>query len=239
MRDRGQKVALTVARELVDYMSAHDLPPGTVLDSEAAMIEKYRVSRGSLRESLRILEALGIIHMKPGPGGGPVVDSPDGRDFAAITTLYYQLEGATYLELIEARLILEPVTARLAAQRRTTRDCEMLQDYLQLSATTDVTEDVHFRRAGREFHRLLATLSGNKLINLLVDSFTNVFEERVDFLYPVKERSATVRAHEEIAQAIIDGDQLQAEALMRAHMEHYAGHAKRRLAALMAEVVRW
>ena len=82
------------------------------------MLEKYQVGRASLREALRILEVQGIIAIRPGPGGGPMVAPFDSMNFARMTTLYLHLVGATYREVLEARIIMEPVMARLAAQRK-------------------------------------------------------------------------------------------------------------------------
>ena len=72
-RRRAVKVAESVAREILHDIADRQLPPGATLPSEAEMVETFNVARASLREALRILEVYGLIRIKPGPGGGPVV----------------------------------------------------------------------------------------------------------------------------------------------------------------------
>ncbi len=67
------KTAESVARDIVNDIVASGLGEGDVLASEAKMVEQYAVSRESLREGLRLLEAQGLIRIRRGPGGGPVV----------------------------------------------------------------------------------------------------------------------------------------------------------------------
>lgn len=87
---RAEKVSVTVAKEIVHDIARQRLAPGSVLESEGAMLRRYRVARASLREALRILEIHGLIRIKPGPGGGPVVAGVDSGDFGRMATLFFQ-----------------------------------------------------------------------------------------------------------------------------------------------------
>ena len=108
----SEVVAFAVARDIVE----HGLTSGDRLPLEAEMVEQYRVSRESLREALRLLEAQGIVSIRRGPGGGPVVGTASSMNLARTMTLYFQLAGATYEELLEAWRMLEPLAAELAAK---------------------------------------------------------------------------------------------------------------------------
>ena len=79
---RVAKTSETVALNLVRDIMARGLKTGDRLPLEAAMLQEYRVSRASLREALRLLEVQGLISLKPGPGGGPVVGRVDARHLA-------------------------------------------------------------------------------------------------------------------------------------------------------------
>src|SRR5215217_5485742 len=107
----SEVVAFAVARDIVE----HGLQSGDRLPLEAEMVEQYGVSRESLREALRLLEAQGIVSIRRGPGGGPVVGTASSMNLARTMTLYFQLAGATYEELLEAWRMLEPLGAELAA----------------------------------------------------------------------------------------------------------------------------
>ncbi len=240
MTCEGQKVApISSTFEIVNQIADSNLPPGTVLESETEMMEKFGVSRASLRESLRILEMLGLLWMKPGPGGGPVVDTVDGRDFGATTSLYYQLAGATYLEIVEARVLLEPSAARLAAERRTEAHVEALEEFSLQARAADLTVDPQFRRAGQDFHGLLAEMTGNRVLSLLVRSCTEVFGGHVEYLYPIASRPEVLNVHDAISAAVVGQQSELAAALMKAHMEEYLRYGRELFATKMDDVVQW
>ena len=96
------KTSEAVARRIVGDIVTGRLRPGDRLAGEAVMIEHYGVSRESFREGLRLLEAQGMLTMKRGPGGGPIIHSVDPANLGRISTLYFHLAGGTYRELIEA-----------------------------------------------------------------------------------------------------------------------------------------
>jgi len=240
MSARNEKIAHTVARDIVTEVAASDLPPGTVLSSESDMMERYEVSRGSLREALRILEVLGFVQIKPGPRGGPVLLDPDSRQFTAIATLYYQRIRATYRELLETRLVLEPEAAAMAAENRTEAQVKELEEYIERSRTVELIDDRQFRAVGQNFHDLLAEMCGNQIINLLIRSCYDVFAGRTSgFLYPPNERDNVKQIHEAIARAVIAGKAQTARSLMYDHMEDYVREATVQFSGLMAAVVKW
>src|SRR5712691_5213320 len=109
--ERTEKVPETVARKILHEIVEGGLVAGDRLPPEAAMSAEFQVGRASLREALRILETHGMIRMKPGPSGGPVVTDTRPSDYGKTTTLYLHRAGATFRELLEARLVIEPVMA--------------------------------------------------------------------------------------------------------------------------------
>ncbi len=240
MAQRTEKIANSVARDIVAEVVSKDLVAGTVLSSESEMMERYEVSRGSLREALRILEVLGIVHMKPGPRGGPVLLDPDSRQFSTIATLYYQRIRATYRELLETRLVLEPEAAAMAAERRTPDHVRQLEAYIEQSRAADLGDDRQFRGVGQDFHDLVAEMGGNRIVNLLIRSCYDVFAGRTSgFLYPQPDRATVQTIHEQIAVAVINGNTRTARSLMFDHMEDYVRQATKQFSGLMSEVVKW
>ena len=93
------------------------LTPGSRLPPETEMLERFKVGRGSLREALRILEVNGLVTMRSGPRGGPVVAPRDPASFGQIMTLHLQSANATYRQLLEARVEYEILLARKAAEQ--------------------------------------------------------------------------------------------------------------------------
>lgn len=232
---RGSKIAEAVAREILTRICEGGLAPGSQLPGEAQMLADYDVGRGSLREALRILEVHGIIKIKAGPGGGPVVVGTTTNDFGRMATMFFQAGGMTFREVIDARLVLEPLMARLAAERRQQAMAERLSE-----TKTETETDQAYLRTSESFHRLVASMSGNRILNLISHAMEDIFHARVSgMLFPPERRGDVAEAHDRIAEAIAAGDAPRAEQLMRDHMVDYARYVAARHPALMDEVVAW
>lgn len=231
-----EKVSEVVAREILRTISSLGLPVGSMLPPEAEMLAEYGVSRGSLREALRILEVHGVIAMKSGPKGGPVVLEADPADFGKTAMLYFETNGATFADLCEARLYLEPMIARLAAERRTDEQAE------QLASVTSSFAPCHSHESVEEaidFHNLVASLSGNRVLALLTNSFSAIISPYERAMLSPEVYDAIVRIHTRIATAIIDGDGDAAETAMRRHMAKTVEDFRNRHPALIDQIVRW
>jgi GntR family transcriptional regulator, transcriptional repressor for pyruvate dehydrogenase complex len=232
---RNSKVAETVAREILKGIGTKGLVRGDQLPSEVQMLRDYDVGRGSLREALRILEVHGIIKIKAGPGGGPVIMGVTSSDFARMATLFFEAERMTFRDIVDARLVLEPTMARLAAERRNPR---LVKQLLNLGIVTDTDEE--YLRSGALFHRMISSMCQNSILNLITHAIDDVFHARVGtVLFPPNRRAAVATAHAAIARCIAAGDGVKAERLMREHMKDYAKYVEKRHPALLDEVVSW
>src|SRR5437660_9252231 len=80
--NRPPKAAMLVAQRIVRHIVRGNLQAGDLLPPERVMLETYQTGRGTLREALRLLEFQGVIALKPGPRGGPVVLNPDASHLA-------------------------------------------------------------------------------------------------------------------------------------------------------------
>jgi DNA-binding FadR family transcriptional regulator len=237
---RNEKISDSVARAIVAQVTEEGLPSGAILESEAEMMERYGVSRGSLREALRILEVLGFVYMKPGPKGGPVLLTPNSKQFSAMAALFFHRIGVQYTNLLEMRLILEPEAAALAAERRTPEQIRVLEDYLQRSEQARLKDDRQFRAVGQGFHDLIADMAGNGILSLVIHSCYDLFADKsTGFLYPHDERKCVKDIHDKIARAVIKGDAKRARDLMRDHMQDYLTQARTQFPQMMEEPVRW
>lgn len=232
---RTEKISEVIAREIVK--DSRGLAPGTMLPSEAKLLEKYQVGRASLREALRLLEVQGLIVIRPGPGGGPMISAVDSAHFGRMASLYFHLAGATYRDTLDARLILEPVVAGLIAQEQDPDHMRVLQAYLDRPASDDPTGPEDERVF--EFHAMLMGMSGNPVITLLAQSLQDLLIDRWAASRSELERGHDfthvddMDIHDMIARAIIEGRPAQAEQLMREHMNDFVqyqlAHDPRRL----------
>lgn len=233
---RQEKVSEKVAREILDTIVSEDLPLGASLPSEAAMLDQFGVGRASLREALRLLETQGIIRIKPGPKGGPVVQGSTSEDFGRVATLHFQYARATFRELVEARLTMEPMMAAVAASKR---DPDMVAR-LRAVVDREVTDEPAYRDVTDSFHELVAGMSGNRVLDLLGRSLRDVYVMRLrELAHPPDEREYVLEAHSAIADAIEEGDADRAGQLMREHMEAFAERVAERFPGMLDELIAW
>lgn len=239
-RRRTSKVAETVAREILQDIVDRGLAPGTKLPPEPEMAETYGIARASLREALRILEIHGLIRIRPGPGGGPMVAAISSEDLGQTLTFFLQASGATFRELMQARLVLEPIMARQAAERGDAEVKAALRDGIDRSRGVLDETDEHYLQVATDFHGIVSGASGNNVLDLLARSLKDIYVARVrSIVYAPDERQKLLHDHEVVADAILSGDGDSAEALMREHMEEYVAIMEERFAGFMDEKIDW
>src|SRR4051812_15785186 len=90
---RRLKTSESVARDIARDIIEARLTTGDALPPETAMLQQYGVSRESLREALRLLEVQGLISIRRGPGGGPVVGTVDPANIGRVLTLFFYMAG--------------------------------------------------------------------------------------------------------------------------------------------------
>jgi GntR family transcriptional repressor for pyruvate dehydrogenase complex len=239
--DRTDKISEIIARQIVRDIASKRYPPGTMLPPEAVMLERFRVGRASLREALRIVEVYGLITIKPGPGGGPVVQDVTARQFARTSTFYFHLHGATFRDLLEARKAIEPMMARLAATSAEPEALERLKASVQATRQAyDEANAPEWRLHTSDFHALVAGVSGNHILDLFGRSLKELYSERLEHRVVGKSDGATVLAeHSAIADAIIRRRPAEAERLMVEHMETFTSLTMHLVSGLLDDVLDW
>lgn len=239
-RRRTQKIAEAVAREILHDIVDRGLEPGARLPPEPELAETYGIARASLREALRILEIHGLIRIKPGPGGGPVVAAISSEDVGQTLTFFLQASGTTFREVMQARLVLEPLMARQAAERGDADVKEALRAGIERSRGVLDEPDEQYLAVATDFHGVVSGASGNGVLDLLARSLKDIYVARVrSIVYAPDEREKLLHDHEVVADAILSGDGDLAEALMREHMEEYVAIMEERFAGFMDEKIDW
>jgi GntR family transcriptional regulator, transcriptional repressor for pyruvate dehydrogenase complex len=236
---RSEKVGERLARQIVAELIEEDLQPGDRLPAEAVMVRQFQVGRATLREALRLLETQGLISVRVGPGGGPVVNELDPRDFGRTTKLHLQMRRATYEEVLEARLSLEPLMARLAAEDHDERGIEKLKEIVEKPFSVDVSDEARWQVNSDEFHTAVMSMSGNSVLDLLGSGLKAVYSDRHRSVTPPAKRLEVAKAHKSIAEAISTGSSQKAERLMRDHMRSWADQSRKLYSPTLEEPVRW
>lgn len=238
-RFRPRKTAALLAQRIVGEITERELRPGAPLPPEREMLEDYGVARGTLREALRFLEIQGVITMKTGPGGGPVVDRPGSRHLASTMAMMLQLEHTNFRSVLEARVVLEPALARRAAERITEAELEPLHDSLE-RMKAELDDIFVFRAENERFHALIAEAAGNPVFQMIISSLNWIVDgTALGVEYPPESRKAVAREHGRIYKAIAARDPDRAAAAMTVHMADYVAYLAARYPNVIDAPLRW
>ncbi len=233
----ANKLASKIAGEIEADIVRRGWATGESLGSEHALQQRFRVSRSVLREAVRLVEHHQVARMRRGPGGGLLICEPDAGPATRAVVIYLEYLGTTLGDLLNARLVLEPLAASLAAERIDEAGIARLRAVLRaeeqwkpgLPAPRD------------EFHIALAEQSKNPVLQLFIDILM-----RLTTRYAVRSRTDSAREaieavdqmhsdHSEIVTAVTAGDSARAKTLSERHVEavtawlqqHHPGNGNR------------
>ena len=199
------------------------LKAGDKLPSERDLSALLNVSRPSLRESLRVLEALGIVDIRPGGGadGGAVLVAEPGSGFINLLKLQLALGQFDQTEVLETRIALETWCCEEAAQRATEEDLAELEQILDRMEDPEISTP-EFNRLDAAFHVRIAESTGNSLTAHLMGSLRTAINRQMIEAYARlenwRETAKVVRSeHREILAAI---RRREADAARRAVGDH-------------------
>ncbi len=195
--------------------------PGDRLPSERDLSERFKVSRASVREAIRALESAGLVRIKTGEGtyvasGSEVLLSP-------LASVLLQQKDV-YLDIFEARKVIEPEIAALAARRASQEEIQKMEGILEEQAR-QIAQGESGVEADTAFHSLLTQSTKNKIILRLNDAI-------VDSLHETRERSLNVHGrparslagHREILKAVRAKDSARARRAMLQHLTSIEGN---------------
>lgn len=197
------------------------------------MVATTGLSRSSVREALRILQAQGLIRTRAGRHGGSVVSRPSDALLASHINLFAKGYSVSLQALVEARQALGPMVAYLAARNRTDADLAMLNGIaarLDAAALADVQR---FLEENVLWHTALAAASHNDLLRAFTGSISELMFEvsRIENFASPEVRKVVTRAHRRVLQAIKAQDAEAARRRAERDIEAYAKHLRAALRA--------
>jgi GntR family transcriptional repressor for pyruvate dehydrogenase complex len=239
LNQRPKKTAMLLAQQMVTEIADRGLEPGTPLPPEREMLERYGVARGSLREALRFLEIQGVLTIKTGPSGGPIVGRPGSRHLASILAMMLQLEHAPFSDILEARQVLEPALARMAAERISDEQVQELRDSVA-RMKAEIEDGEVFLIENQVFHSRIADAAGNHVFALLTSSLNWISDASVlGVSYPLDARHSVCKEHSRIQKAIADHDGEGAATAMSVHIGDFARYVRRQFPQALDAELRW
>ena len=196
-----------------------DFNPGDKFYSENELTKKLEVSRSSIREAVRILEATGLVSVKHGKG--IFISDSMKQEMEAFSNWLKNNETAL-IEHFEVRLIIDPKAAAAAARNADQADIEQMEevcnDFFQKTKENNTAGLI---KCDEEFHRLLAKSTKNKTLYFVMKTMTNSLSEGwISSLHVPGRTQKTVGEHKDILDAIKQGDPARAEQAMVVHLKN-------------------
>lgn len=220
------KIADAITRQIEDLILQGVLRPGDRLPPERELAETMKVSRPSLRDALTDLEERGLLTARQ--GGGTFVADVMGSVFAEpIVELFGRHDRAT-ADYLEFRREIEGISARLAAERATDADKEILHDIF--AAMLKAHEQENPREEARldvELHIAVVDASHNLVLIQTLRSVYDLLREGVFYnrakLYENPDgRNQLLAQHRAIYEAVVNADAAAAEQAARNHISYVA-----------------
>lgn len=225
-----KRLADQVADHLMALIGTGALKPGDRLPSEPELMKQFQVGRSSIREAIGALSLVGLVTVKPGQGTHVAGFSAESN-LKPIGLLGIGREKIR--ELVEARIELECVIVRLAAERATPEDVEEIGQVHQRMKAVGNLED-QLIKLDLGFHMAVARASRNSvLIRFLMEMRQPIrlwMEQKAKFDWGYKK---VFDQHDQIYQAILTGDAAQAESALRSHLQ---STGERLVAAILSEI---
>lgn len=150
-------------QEFVLAVVSGEFGEGSTLPPEAELLDRFEVSRTTLRETMQYMNAQGLIRSRP--RAGTVVQPKAVWNMLDPIVLETALSGTQdvsfYLALLEARELLEPAAARLAAERGKTSDLLRIAEAFDAMAVAGGRENSDWSASDLDFHTAILNASGN------------------------------------------------------------------------------
>jgi len=190
------------------------LKVGDRLPPERELAEIFNVSRASVREALRVLEAFGVLSARRGTGAesGSIVSAQNGSPLSGLLRLYASLLQLPITDLLDVREALEMLTARQAAERAGADEVARLGEYIESMRRAKTPAE--FLALDTEFHLTLARASGNSVAPLILGAVRDAIARQMLQAFQAldeagrwnAERAFLVKEHAQMVQTIAAHD---------------------------------
>jgi DNA-binding FadR family transcriptional regulator len=215
-----------VAEAIKEWVVERNLQKGDRLPTEADLMARFGMAKGTIREAMRILEAQGLVETRTGPGGGSFIGEVTADRAKALLANYFYFQELSVADIYQVRRALEPELAaslagRLSEEQLTELEAVVAQ-YPEPARSAEEERDQHV--ASLAFHRKLANFSRNSLLAFIVSFMGRILADLTVYrrLYdpPNRELYEKGRAYQtRLIAALRAGDAEEARRVMRAHME--------------------
>ena len=230
---KQNRIFQDVVEQIQEAIIQGHLKVGDRLPAERELKEMLQTSRSTLREALRVLEQKGLIEIKLGMGGGPVVKAVSPDLVTESLDLLIRSHQVSLRHIAEFRERVEEDVVTLATERMSASDRDELQRLLDAARQCvkrggDAVPD--FLTADKNLHLFFARTTGNPIyISILKTIHENIRRYYDEFLLmeePVMQEN--MQDLEDLAAAMINGEAQQAGDIARSHVRRFNGYMEMR-----------
>lgn len=234
-----------VADEIKHWVVERDMKQGDKLPNETEMIELFAVSKGTVREAMRILEAQGLIVTRTGPGGGSFVGKVSADRAKSLLANYFYFQDLSIADIYQMRKALEPELAASLAGRLSEDQLDELQAladrYPHPAQSLEEEKEQHV--ASLAFHARLSDFSGNRLLGFIIAFMARILTDLTVYrrLYEPPNLDLWRRGRQHQLQLVEDlraGNSDRARATMASHMADAETLMKTQEAQVMRQFMR-
>lgn len=215
---RSSSLSAQIVGHVRDQLFAKALRPGDFLGTEKDLAARFGTSRIVARDALRTLEALGIVEIRMGKGGGARIAQGNPRLFAEALAVQLDLTGVSAAEIMDAQRAIETLGAELAAENATAADVARLRQLIA-EAEAALPDLDRFTRLSRDFHLAVAEASHNRVLVVQLISLEHISWPRRNATATPKLARHILDAHGELTDLIEMRDAAAARALMNDHVK--------------------
>ncbi|HWJ33509.1 MAG TPA: FadR/GntR family transcriptional regulator [Gaiellaceae bacterium] len=226
------RASSAIAEQIRNAIVSGRLGAGDRLPPERELAEQFGVSRVTVRDALRALEATGLIKVRVGARGGAFVTAPTGSHLGQTMSDMMMMQAVSPEDVVEARLVVELGTVTLACARATAEDLAALRALIEQSQV-ELKAGTYVREMSWDFHSLVARAAHNGAVEGITASFRSTLS-----MHPIRTREGTqshartVEEHTRILAAIEKRDGETARREMAHHLMRGTNLEKRESALL-------
>jgi len=169
---KTHRISHNIVQQIRNAILAGELKPGDRLPSEKDLAITFKVSKASLREAIRSLEALGLVEVMQGVSGGVFIREVDLETARNSMFNYIFFQKPSIQEFTQLRLLIESHMAAVAAEQATEEDLEFFEDNLE-QTRKQLNSGAFYYKLDTAFHHRIAAISNNRLIVFVIDSLKN------------------------------------------------------------------
>ena len=211
---RSESTAIRVERQIKEALLDGHFVAGDFLGSEGDLTAQFGVSRLPIREALGRLEALGVVDIRTGAGGGARIASGNPERFSEALAIQLKLIGVREEEIFDALLTVETAVAAFAAQAATAEDLATLEAALEKAESLVGTQQ-EFTQASMMFRNAVAHASHNHFLEAMMQAVVHVLYRSLSPYTTDAVAKSVIARHRTLYEAIRNRDAQAAQDVVR------------------------